>query len=188
MLYQNNSPQINPKAMDLVLLAETALSDGNNFAAEDFADRAIQIIFQENDVKPKSNTPEKIKNNKPENETREINFHGNKQISNKHISSIHMYKDVSNDAGVSFSYASPLTDSESFFSVPAHEGEHVARRVGEAMFKGDQIMVFVSYKIRYDPESGEAYMAGGETWAITFSHLKSSEGEAGAGRMIDTYA
>ena len=51
----------------------------------------------------------------------------------------------------------------------------------------DQIMVFVSYNIRYDPETGEPYMAGGETWSITFSHIKPKDNETHAGKMIDTY-
>ena len=182
MLYENNSLQINTRAMNLVLLAETALSNGNPYAAQDFAERAIQIVFQESEIKPKTKTSEKIKNNKTEN-----NVHEKTAPEKKHESAIHIYKDVSNDAGVSFTYASPLTGPESFFAVPAHEGEHVARRVGEAMMKGDQIMVFVSYNIRYDPETGEPYMAGGETWSITFSHLKPKDNETHAGKMVDTY-
>jgi hypothetical protein len=187
LLYQNNSLQLNQKALDLVLLAETALDNGNPYAAQDFADRAIEFISEEDEVKQKKAAPEKININKPENNDKKNNFHENNQINNKQKSISHIYKDVSNDAGVSFSYASPLTGPESFFAVPSHEGEHVARRVAEAMLKGDQIMVFVSYDIRYEPETGQPYMAGGETWAVTFSPLKSND-ETNTGKLIDTFA
>ena len=185
MLYENNSLQNNTRLMDLVILAETALSNGNTFAAKNFADMAVQIINDESDFKEKPVFQGKRVANKNGNEN---NFHENNPIQhNRHKSAVHIYKDISNDVGVSFSYASPLTGPESFFAVPAHEGEHVSRRISEAMLKSKEVMVFVSYKIRYDPETGEPYMAGGETWSITFSHLKPKYYEENAGKFVDTF-
>jgi hypothetical protein len=97
----------------------------------------------------------------------------------------HMYKDVSNDIGVSFTYPSSLTGPESFLAVPAHEGEHVARAVSEAVLKGEKVLVTVSYSIDYDPVTGEPYMSGGLTRITKFAHYEKKPPENG--KFVDTY-
>jgi hypothetical protein len=67
-------------------------------------------------------------------------------------------------------YESSLSGPQSFLAVPAHEAEHVGRRVSEAVLNGERIWVIVSYRIRYDPETGQPYMAGGTTRTIKFTH------------------
>jgi hypothetical protein len=165
LMYRENI-QGNPQAANYILMAEKALKNGNSAAADNFAERALQII------KPPENA-ETVNLKKPD--PPEIE---------KHESTEHSYQDVSNDAGVSFSSPSKLTGPQSFIAVPAHEKEHVSRRVSEAVLNGDRILVSVSYKIRYDYRTGEAYMAGGTTRTIRFSRYEEHEKR----KSIDLYA
>lgn len=181
MLYQGNINKSDPRAINLIILAETALKNGNNYAALNFSNWAIDILIPKSNIglntgkikPPVEHKPEKTSQNKNE-------------ISRKSTQPKHMYQDVSHDAGVSFSYASSLNGPQSFISVPAHEAEHVGRRLSEAILNGDQIMVYVTYKIRYDPSTGQPYMAGGETRSITFSHRNKPDVFLGAN--VDLYA
>ncbi|MEJ2664091.1 MAG: hypothetical protein P8107_08630 [Spirochaetia bacterium] len=183
LVYHSGSVSPNPRALNLVLMAQTALKNGNATAAQNFADRAERILQPglpsvpltkpNPEAPPVPPTAEKIKKRVPPPEQ-------------KPAETRHMYHDVSHDAGVSFSYASSLSGPESFFAVPAHEAEHVGRRVSEAILRGERIMVSVSYRIKYDPRTGEPYMAGGVTRAIRLSHR--SQYKPPPGSKVDLYA
>lgn len=184
IFYQAGIKNNDPRVINLILMAEVSLKNGNPVAANNFARRAIQILTPEQYIGLNKKTHELPQEYKQE----KINYKNNKLIGN-HKETIHKYKDVSNDAGVSFSYPSNLTGPESFLAVPAHEAEHVGKRVSEAVLKGERILVSVSYDIRYDPATGEPYMAGGETRTIILSHGNHYNKKSFLdGNMIDIYA
>jgi len=154
------------RANNLIRLAETALKNGNQEAADRYANQAMNTLDSPKDnsnefvnpqLLPETPTPE-IPGSEPVNQTEPVR---------KPASTEHTYKDISHDIGVSFSSPTKMSGAQSFLAVPAHEAEHVRRRIGEAVLKGNNVMVIVSYQIKYDPVTGEPYMAGGETKAIS---------------------
>jgi len=178
LLYRSDSGQLDPRALNLMFMAETALKNGNTAAAENFANKAMQILKPKQDIDIKGkDAPQKAKPIAIDNDNR-APVEKPKQVK-------HTYQDVSSDVGVSFTYASRLTGPQSFIAVPAHEAEHVARRVSEAVFNGERILVLVSYKVRYDPRTGQPYLAGGTTRAIKLSNH--SRDEAACGTLVDLY-
>jgi hypothetical protein len=144
----------NFQATNLIFMAENALKNGNANAAINFANKAMGFFNKDE----KTKTDFEIPKDSQKKERAVPGKEGKK--------SSHMYKDVSNDPGVSFAYASSLSGAQSFLAVPAHEGEHVGRAVSEAVMKGERVDVYVSYSVRYDPMTGEAYMAGGLTTVV----------------------
>jgi hypothetical protein len=173
MLSQMKSTLDYSSAINMISIAETALKNGNDSTAANFANKAIQILVPGNNS---NNDNVRIFKNSSIKEKPIID------LPKKEIT--HLYKDVSNDAGVSFTYASPLTNAQSLLAVPSHEGEHAGLSISEAVLNGDQVNVIVSYSIRYDPVSGEAYMAGGET--RTFKHSR-PHNTVSRGALIDVY-
>lgn len=171
MLFQETAGIIDPRALNLINMAEAAIKNGNSFAAKNFAGKAVKMLAPKTmpDLKPEELKPKPVKKN----------------IEKKAESSTHMYQDVSGDAGVSFTYPAPLTAAQSFIAVPAHEAQHVGRRISEAVLNGDRVLVYVAYKVRYDPNTGEAYMAGGVTRSITYSHK--NKADAFCGSYVDLY-
>ncbi len=183
ILYQSGMNK-NLRVINLILMAETALKNGNSIAADDFASRAMQVMNPVDNIKLKGKTISRDHYQKQTDETDKADNTEKKSIKSKDTK--HTYKDVSNDAGVSFSYPSSLTGAESFLAVPAHEAQHVGRRVSEAVLKGEQILVSVSYRIRYDPQTGHPYMAGGTTRTIKLTHH--SIESASCGTKVDMFA
>ena len=165
LLYQSAMGKLDPRALNLMFMAETALKNGNTPAASNFANKALKILKSKEgvDIERKYSSQEQ----KP---STILNSNFEQVEKQKHIK--HSYKDISNDPGVSFTYTTSLTGPQSFIAVPAHEAEHVRRRVSEAVFNGERVMVLVSYKVRYDPETGQSYMAGGTTRTIKISDHK----------------
>jgi hypothetical protein len=183
ILYREGLNQSDYRAINLILMAENALKNGNAGAADNFASRAVKLLEPANET---VQNPDLQKQKIPENFIPDKKSNENTKTAESSKPATHMYQDVSSDAGVSFSYAAPLTGPQSFIAVPAHEAEHVGRRVSEAVLNGEQIMVSVSYSVKYDPRTGEPYMAGGVTRTVTLSHYKRSEASCGA--YIDIYA
>ena len=169
MLYQKNMQSI-PNAVNFIFMAETALKNGNAAAADNFTKRAMQVI---NPIEDTETIP-----------YLQAEYNPPKMENPEHTE--YSYHDVSSDPGVSFSSPSKLTGPESFIAVPAHEKEHVSRRISEALLSGDRIYVSVSYRIKYDPNTGEAYMAGGTTRTVRFS--KYDKAEKTPGSSVDLYA
>ena len=171
--------KINQRAANLIQMAESALKNGNFPSAKDFAGKVLTMLSIENqdipDPKPEKKDPRiptpVSRGKKP----------GDSPEKKK---SSHTYQDISNDPGVSFSYPAKLSGPQSFLAVPAHEYEHVRNSIGEAVLNGKKVMVLVSYTIRYDPGTGEPYMAGGVTRTIHYPDIPNP----GKGENIDTLA
>ena len=183
-----------PKAKNLVMLAATAIRNGNPEAAKKYAQKAINII------KP----PEDVIINKADQNNKTVSDNA----TDKKSKTSHAYQDASGDVGVSFSSPQELSGPQSFLAVPSHENEHVRRKLSKAILEGRHIQVFVSYDTEYDPETGEAYLAGGKTSAIEFPTIKlvkeeknlhlpreqkqlaqqSQQGKQGLKNKIDVYA
>lgn len=163
------------QTMNLMQMAETALKNGNPASARNFAQKVVLML-----------TPgiaDKILQNRGKLPEPKIPGQG-KTIPKKKKHTEHTYQDVSNDPGVSFTYPGRLTGPESFLAVPAHEYEHVRRSLREAILNGERVLVYVRYKIRYDPATGEPYMAGGVTTTHHLPDIPAPE----KGKAVDIYA
>ncbi|MBN1700120.1 MAG: hypothetical protein JW881_21595 [Spirochaetales bacterium] len=182
LLYRQGHSGGNTRAVNLIRLAETALKNGNSIAAEDFARKAIALFDRTGEAFPAENDRPNpvLERPKPV-----LERPGQTPEIKKPEQTVHTYKDSSSDAGVSFSYPAQLSGSQSFLAVPAHEYEHVRRRIGEATMKGERVMVLVSYKLRFDPQTGQAYLAGGRTRTISLSKYKPVEN---ARHRVDVFA
>jgi hypothetical protein len=195
LLFGKASGTVNPRAMNLMFMAQTALKNGNAAAAENFARAAVRVLRPEKSLgkppeKPGARPPGSPAGNSPLQPPEQAPVQGPLQSPEQLPGEAptqqpqkqapppplqppeavkHTYKDVSHDAGVSFTYPSSLTGPQSFLAVPAHEAEHVGRRVSEAVLKGERILVTVSYRVRYDPRTGQPYIAGGTTRTVKLS-------------------
>jgi hypothetical protein len=188
-LFYSQKAAGNSNAFNLILMAETALKNGNENAASEFARRALNIVEPAQDLPGKKEPEPLAPVNAEKKEAPEPVKTGKRagvEPQHKTKSATHMYHDVSHDAGVSFTSPSSLSGPESFLAVPAHEGEHVQRRVGEATLKGERVLVVVSYDVRYDPSTGEPYMAGGTTRVIQLS--EAYQPPPMKGQRVDVYA
>ncbi|MBN2441433.1 MAG: hypothetical protein JXJ04_08800 [Spirochaetales bacterium] len=166
--------KMNPRALNLIQMAETALKNGNPVSAQDFAGKVLSMLSIKDSREILKKTPPR-----PE------SFPG-KQVEEslkKSKQKEHTYQDASNDPGVSFSYPGNLTGPESFLAVPAHEYEHVRSSLQDAILNGENVRVYVSYKVRYDPSTGDPYMAGGVTRTIRFRDIPVPE----KGKKVDLY-
>ncbi|MBN1799533.1 MAG: hypothetical protein JW822_13240 [Spirochaetales bacterium] len=178
LIFQSAKAQIDPRALNFMYMAETALKNGNMAAARNFAQKAMHILKPEQDVYRKDK--------KLSREQKSIKIDNNHQEPVEKPKQVkHTYQDVSNDVGVSFTYPAKLTGAQSFIAVPAHEAEHVGRRVSEAVLNGERVMILVSYKIRYDARTGQPYVAGGTTRAIKISDHKRTDVQKGT--YFDAY-
>jgi hypothetical protein len=175
LLSQRSTVNGNMRALNLIRLAEIAFKNGKPDAADDFARQAIALLEPPGKV---IQTRQALLPSIPRKSehTHEIK---------KPEQTVHYYKDKSSDVGVSFSYPAKLTGPQSFIAVPAHEYEHVRRRIGEAWLEGERVLVYVSYKLRYDPATGQAYLAGGKTTSINLSKYKPQIPEK---HRVDMYA
>lgn len=166
----------NLRAVNLMQMAETALKNGNQVSANDFAKKVLTMLSlkeKEAEIPVKTDIqPVEPRVRKPV-----------KYVEGGKRHTEHTYQDASNDPGVSFSYPGQLTGPESFLAVPAHEKEHVRRSISEAMLNGEKVLVYVSYRVRYDPATGEPYMAGGVTRTIKYPHTP----PPAKGKKIDLY-
>ena len=79
-----------------------------------------------------------------------------------------LYKDSSNDGGISFQYATPVSNIAAPFAVVAHEEAHVRRETGDAILNSQHVMTSVQILQHFDPVTGEVRIDGGRTRVIIF--------------------
>lgn len=74
------------------------------------------------------------------------------------------YQDGSDDSGVSFQAPAGMSASLSGVRVASHEGEHMTRESAEAAREGETITdKHVTMQMRFCPDCGKLYAAGGKT-------------------------
>lgn len=79
-----------------------------------------------------------------------------------------LYQDGSDDSGISFQYAQPLTPAQAPFAVRQHELSHVRRETSDAILEGRRVIASVTVHQRIDPESGKINVEGGRARAVIF--------------------
>lgn len=84
------------------------------------------------------------------------------------------YVDQSDDPGVSFQYAQPITQGQAPFAVMAHEISHVRRETSAAILNGQRVMASVTIHSRIDPATGERQIGGGQARVIVFPEIKTN--------------
>jgi len=98
------------------------------------------------------------------------------------------YRDISNDAGVSFKSPRSISPQQSFSAVASHENEHVTRNAAKAE-REDKEIVSQSVRLKTElcPECHKAYIAGGVTTTVTKSSgSQNSDGNYnGMGKRIN---
>lgn len=147
-------------------MAKKAMQNGNLFAAQSWVQKAIALI------KPQEDSPPLNPNKEPEAPKGKTQESPSERDLQQEKTTKHFYRDVSSGEAVSFKYGSNLTGPQSFISVPAHERQHVWHAISKAILKGERVETIVSYKVRYDPKTGEPYIAGGVTRVTTHSKPK----------------
>jgi hypothetical protein len=149
------------RSANLILMAKKAVENGNLSAAQLHVKRAIALM------RPEENASLAGPNKEPETAKPETDETPSEKDLQQKEATKHLYKDASVGQAVSFKYGSHLTGPQSFIAVPAHERQHVGHAISKAMLKGEQVQTYVSYKVRYDPKTGDPYLAGGVTRVIT---------------------
>lgn len=106
------------------------------------------------------------------------------------------YQDGSNDSGVSFQAAAGMSASLSGVRVASHEGEHVSRESADAQREGETITdKHVTMQMRFCPDCGRMYAAGGKTTIQKISRnesegaiaVQSAAGAMAVGEQVDAY-
>ncbi len=83
------------------------------------------------------------------------------------------YQDGSNDSGVSFQYAQPVSAIQSQFAVRQHELSHIRRDTSEAILNGQKVLTSVRLHRGVNPSTGKPYVSGGQARIIIFPENKS---------------
>ena len=181
-LNQKGTPTIEAsKAKSLLILAKRKLEQGNSIDAKRIIHEAKKILKPYGNVLGKQGSDEdtgiqnSFKNKEPISRDRAPE---ETELKRK-------YQDVSPEADVSFQYPTALTSGQSFLAVPAHERQHVANAVSKAIFEGKPVQTIVSYQLRYDPQTGKPYLAGGTTRTIHLPHFEINTKEDFLGKNLD---
>ena len=82
------------------------------------------------------------------------------------------YQDASNDSGVSFQSAQPLTNAQAPFAVQLHEMSHVRRETSDAILHGQRVLTAVTIHSHIDPQTGERHVDGGQARVVVFPNIK----------------
>ncbi len=82
------------------------------------------------------------------------------------------YADGSDDSGVSFQSAQPLTPAQAPFAVRLHELSHIRRETSDAILNGQRVLTSVAIHSRIDPMTGERHVGGGRTRVIVFPDIQ----------------
>ncbi|MBI2266026.1 MAG: hypothetical protein HYU64_12765 [Armatimonadetes bacterium] len=99
------------------------------------------------------------------------------------------YQDASDDSSVSFKAPARLTPGAAEYWVRAHEGEHVAQEVAQAIREGKTIVnIAVSIFYRYSAEAGETIAVGGRTEITTRDRYEYGAGRHTAALAYGKYA
>jgi hypothetical protein len=77
------------------------------------------------------------------------------------------YTDGSDDSGISFQYAQPISDIQAPFAVRQHEISHVRRDTQDAIINGQKVMSSVTVRHRID-ETGSPFIDGGRARILIF--------------------
>lgn len=85
------------------------------------------------------------------------------------------YADGSDDQGISFQYAQPLTQGQAFFAVKQHELSHVARDTREAILNGQRVQASAAVHAHIDPATGELHVSGGRSRIIIYPNIELSQ-------------
>lgn len=82
------------------------------------------------------------------------------------------YADGSDDQGISFQYAQPLTPAQSSFAVRQHELSHVRRETSDAIINGQRVLTSVTINSQVDPGSGQQVIRGGNARIMIFPNIE----------------
>ena len=98
------------------------------------------------------------------------------------------YRDVSNDPGVSFKFATHVSPEAAAMAVSAHEQEHVLHEQVNAKLQGREIVYqAVQLSTAICPECGRIYVSGGKTITVTRKKEESLSSQQ-AGLLVDSRA
>lgn len=168
------------KAMRLSTMltqAQQNVSSGKVFDAQRLAREALKLAQDESDSTGTANTENgnappattSGDENNPDNSTGATQEANPNDLLQRNTTS---YQDASDDSGVSFQYAEPLTQAQAPFAVRLHELSHVRRETSEAILNGQHVMASVTVSSHIDPQTGERQVGGGRTRVIVFPEIQ----------------
>lgn len=177
----------------LIESAEQTAGSGKVIEAERIAREALNITRQTIDETGITSTETSAKIPKDEDEqdktaigTEESDTTDKNLIAERETTT---YSDGSDDEGISFQYAQPLTQAQAPFAVRQHELSHVRRDTSEAILNGQKVLTSVRIFSRIDPMTGERHVHGGNTRIVVFPNIEAPSKmtpEAEIGNNIDT--
>lgn len=169
------------QALHLINLARSALAEGNYSEAERVIREAMKYLKPLDEMMGKRilNEGSGGENDRERGEPVDDNK------APEGVQAKRKYQDVSNEGDVSFQYPTPLNAGQSFIAVPAHERQHVANSISGAILDAERVLTIVSYRLRYDPNTGEPYLAGGTTRTIHLPHYERKKTAAKLGENIN---
>jgi len=180
-LNQEGTPTMEAgKAKSLLTLAKRKLEQGNSIDAKRIVQEAKKILKPYGEILGKQRSDDNTVIHNPFKKEPISIYRATEKADSKRN-----YQDVSQDADVSFQYPTALTSAQSFLAVPAHERQHVANSISEAIFEGKNVQTIVSYKLRFDPHTGKPYLAGGTTRTIHLPHFEINTKEDFLGKNLD---
>lgn len=164
------------KAMRISALIESAehsAGSGNTAEAERMAREALNVTREIADESGKRDTTSLSRNNDNIGQSAAADKEGSAfdEPLPTERETTH-FQDGSEDQGISFQFAQPLTQAQAPFAVRQHELSHVRRDTSDAILNGQRVMTSVRIFSRIDPHTGERHVEGGNTRIVIFPNIE----------------
>ncbi len=158
------------RVMAMVALAEQNAGQGKVSEAERLAREAVKLAKNEDNASnPADPTAEEEPQNAANPKTNTTPLPGEEEETGERETT--NYSDVSDDSGVSFQFAQPLTPAQAPLAVMQHELSHVRRETSDAILNGQRIMASVAIHSYIDPQTGDRHVSGGRTRVVVFPDI-----------------
>jgi len=157
----------------LIEQAKSSSQSGKAVNAYRLAHRAVQMAERFEESVPRSVSPKENRNERkrPEESQRAGGFDGEETaLPNEPESSI--YRDGSDDPGISFKMGAPLTDLQAPLAVRMHETTHLLHETQEAILEGRRVYAGIRILSRVDPQTGRQHIAGGRAMVTLFPNIE----------------
>ena len=166
------------RIINMLSQAQQNASSGKRTDAERFAREAVQLAENESDstgrasagdseeAQTTATTPgEETNEDTPASQASDVDPN---QPMQRNTTS---YTDGSDDSGISFQSAQPITSAQAPFAVRAHELSHIRRETSDAILNGQRVLTSVTIQSHIDPSTGERQIGGGRARIVVFPNI-----------------
>ncbi len=168
------------RILNMLSVAEQNMGQGNTIQAQRIAREALSAVrdIDENSNPINPNRKEESEaasaptSNDETEETPANNVLAESESDEPFQRETTSYQDGSDDSGISFQAAQPLTPAQAPFAVRQHELSHVRRETSDAILNGQRVLASVTIHSHIDPTTGQQHIGGGRARVIVFPDME----------------